>query len=164
MAVLQVLARAALKGNRHESCEIPHFSALNRMLLRGTAWGTVTPENKKPQVNQLLRALFWRRGWDSNPRYLTVRLISSQVHSATLPPLQCVVATILAGWMIVSSLFRPRAPKESPGRPCKVAARPGYRHRHRRAGSFPAPPPACGPRPGRSHSGCARTRSFPGNS
>ena len=30
----------------------------------------------------------WRRGWDSNPRYLAVRLISSQVHSATLPPLR----------------------------------------------------------------------------
>ena len=30
----------------------------------------------------------WRRGWDSNPRYgETVRLISSQVHSTTLPPL-----------------------------------------------------------------------------
>jgi membrane-bound lytic murein transglycosylase F len=35
-------------------------------------------------------ALFiWRRGWDSNPRYgKTVRLISSQVHSTTLPPLR----------------------------------------------------------------------------
>jgi hypothetical protein len=31
---------------------------------------------------------YWRRGWDSNPRYgKTVRLISSQVHSTTLPPL-----------------------------------------------------------------------------
>jgi hypothetical protein len=31
----------------------------------------------------------WRRGWDSNPRYgETVRLISSQVHSTTLPPLR----------------------------------------------------------------------------
>src|SRR5690606_35374921 len=31
----------------------------------------------------------WRRGWDSNPRYgITVRLISSQVHSTTLPPLR----------------------------------------------------------------------------
>ena len=30
----------------------------------------------------------WRRGRDSNPRNLTVRLISSQVHSTTLPPLQ----------------------------------------------------------------------------
>jgi hypothetical protein len=36
-----------------------------------------------------LRQNLWRRGWDSNPRYLAVRLISSQVHSATLPPLQC---------------------------------------------------------------------------
>jgi hypothetical protein len=31
----------------------------------------------------------WRRGWDSNPRYaIHVRLISSQVHSTTLPPLR----------------------------------------------------------------------------
>ena len=30
----------------------------------------------------------WRRGGDSNPRYLAVRLISSQVHSTTLPPLR----------------------------------------------------------------------------
>ena len=31
----------------------------------------------------------WRRGRDSNPRYgVTVRLISSQVHSTTLPPLR----------------------------------------------------------------------------
>ena len=31
---------------------------------------------------------FWRRGWDSNPRYgRTVHLISSQAHSTTLAPL-----------------------------------------------------------------------------
>ncbi len=30
----------------------------------------------------------WRRGRDSNPRYLAVRLISNQVHSTTLPPLR----------------------------------------------------------------------------
>ena len=30
----------------------------------------------------------WRREWDSNPRYLAVRLISSQVHSTTLPSLR----------------------------------------------------------------------------
>lgn len=35
------------------------------------------------------RSHTWRRGRDSNPRYVTVRLISSQVHSTTLPPLRC---------------------------------------------------------------------------
>ena len=35
MAVLQGLARAALEGNRHESCEVLHFRALDRMLQRG---------------------------------------------------------------------------------------------------------------------------------
>jgi hypothetical protein len=37
--------------------------------------------------------IFWRRGWDSNPRYgRTVHLISSQAHSTTLAPLRCCVA------------------------------------------------------------------------
>ena len=32
--------------------------------------------------------VFWRRGWDSNPRYgRTVHLISNQAHSTTLAPL-----------------------------------------------------------------------------
>ena len=49
---------------------------------------TSPPETKKPQANHSLGVLHWRRGWDSNPRYVIhVRLISSQVHSTTLPPL-----------------------------------------------------------------------------
>ena len=40
-----------------------------------------------PSVPSFMRN--WRRGRDSNPRYgVTVRLISSQVHSTTLPPLR----------------------------------------------------------------------------
>lgn len=43
---------------------------------------------KPPVINHRLQGI-WRRGWDSNPRYgVTVRLISSQVHSTTLPPLR----------------------------------------------------------------------------
>ena len=34
------------------------------------------------------RGTSWRREWDSNPRYLAVRLISSQVHSTSLPSLR----------------------------------------------------------------------------
>src|SRR6185312_2609084 len=35
------------------------------------------------------RLHFWRRGWDSNPRYgITVNRISNPAHSTTLPPLQ----------------------------------------------------------------------------
>ena len=35
------------------------------------------------------RSRFWRRGWDSNPRYgITVNRISNPAHSTTLPPLQ----------------------------------------------------------------------------
>ena len=43
---------------------------------------------------RLLRAKFltgpagWRRGRDSNPRYLSAHPISSRAHSTTLPPLQ----------------------------------------------------------------------------
>ena len=48
MAVLQSLVRTALECNRHESCEVPHLQALNRMLLRGTARGITTHETKKP--------------------------------------------------------------------------------------------------------------------
>jgi membrane-bound lytic murein transglycosylase F len=44
------------------------------------------PQSYKPCGSWLT---YWRRGWDSNPRYgKTVRLISSQVHSTTLPPLR----------------------------------------------------------------------------
>ena len=44
--------------------------------------------NYKYLYKSLIHIGIWRRGWDSNPRYLAVRLISSQVHSATLPPLR----------------------------------------------------------------------------
>ena len=72
-------------------------------------WATPASEadwlhKKKAPGRRTTRGSIWRRGWDSNPRYLTVRLISSQVHSATLPPLQCVVIAILAGWVTVSGL------------------------------------------------------------
>ncbi len=40
------------------------------------------------ELTGVLWSTCWRRGWDSNPRYLSVRLISSQVHSTTLPPLR----------------------------------------------------------------------------
>src|SRR5690349_13885859 len=52
-----------------------------------------TPQKQKTRVSTRLEAgyslnyKFWRRERDSNPRYLAVRLISSQVHSTTLPPL-----------------------------------------------------------------------------
>lgn len=36
-------------------------------------------------------AMYWRKGWDSNPRYsITVHRISSPAHSTTLPPFQLV--------------------------------------------------------------------------
>jgi hypothetical protein len=36
------------KATDTKSCEAHHFRALNRMLLRGTTWGTATSKNKKP--------------------------------------------------------------------------------------------------------------------
>ena len=45
------------------------------------------PENKMGPVRGPI-SVFWRRGWDSNPRYgRTVHLISSQAHSTSLAPL-----------------------------------------------------------------------------
>src|ERR1035437_5024099 len=45
-------------------------------------------EKSQFRRNGLKPWYYWRRGWDSNPRYLAVRLISSQVQSTTLPPLR----------------------------------------------------------------------------
>jgi hypothetical protein len=67
---------------------------------------------------------FWRRGWDSNPRYLAVRLISSQVHSATLPPLLCRAAILAGSVYRAPTLFTscnalpPEGVHFSLGRPC----------------------------------------------
>ena len=36
----------------------------------------------------------WRRGRDSNPRYLSVRWFSRPVHSTTLPPLLCSLVVV----------------------------------------------------------------------
>lgn len=50
---------------------------------------TRSPKAKPRSLTTCGVSVFWRRGWDSNPRYgKTVRLISSQVHSTTLPPLR----------------------------------------------------------------------------
>ena len=51
----------------------------------------------RPKKMPLTGHVFWRRGWDSNPRYLAVRLISSQVHSTTLPPLQVENGVVVSG-------------------------------------------------------------------
>ena len=46
------------------------------------------PSRQKYKTPQKGRFIFWRRGWDSNPRYgRTVHLISNQAHSTTLAPL-----------------------------------------------------------------------------
>ncbi len=58
-----------------------------------------TPESVKQEMREckervrskyIVQSAFWRRGWDSNPRYgRTVNQISSLAHSTTLPPLRC---------------------------------------------------------------------------
>ena len=94
----------------------------------------------------------WRRGWDSNPRYLAVRLISSQVHSATLPPLHSTT----------DSISRERASAWL-SHPCKAARLLECQCRHLRVGNSPAQQPACAPPPSPSHSGCAQTRFYLAN-
>lgn len=42
---------------------------------------------KNPQIKESAGLVFWRKGWDLNPRYgITVYRISSPAHSTTLPP------------------------------------------------------------------------------
>ena len=48
-----------------------------------------------------------------------------------------------------------------PPHPCRAAAPSECAPSHRPAGGFPARPPACGPRPGRSRSACAHARASP---
>ena len=38
--------------------------------------------------------MLWRRGWDSNPRYLAVNTLSKRAPSATRPPLQTRALTL----------------------------------------------------------------------
>ena len=56
----------------------------------------------------------WRKRWDSNPRYLSVRLISNQVHSATLP-------------RFLNSCFNPAKSKFYQGRRVTIPPRYGRR-------------------------------------
>ena len=45
-------------------------------------------QNKKaPEQNAREPWIYWRRGWDSNPRYIAAHLISSQAPSTTRTPL-----------------------------------------------------------------------------
>lgn len=105
-------------------------------------------KTKKPQANQSLGVWHWRRGWDSNPRYLAVRLISSQVHSTTLPPLQKTGALVVNGVArYYNSSFSPSKTRRHPDRGAAQKARGCC---HQPAGGSPAPPPWRGLRPGRS--------------
>ena len=70
---------------------------MNRAPWATPASGADWLHKKKAPGRRTTRGSIWRRGWDSNPRYLAVRLISSQVHSATLPPLLAFRLLILAG-------------------------------------------------------------------
>ncbi len=72
------------------SCAAPH--QLAAALLR---WSNrirrPTPHSARDQKRGRKDPIFnfWRRGWDSNPRYgKTVHLISNQDHSTTLAPLR----------------------------------------------------------------------------
>ena len=58
------------------------------------------PNNKKPQVNQLLGVLNLAERVGFEPTVILLpRLISSQVHSTTLPPLRIVESAIVAGFL-----------------------------------------------------------------
>ena len=86
-------------GASRASARAPLFAQFKRRVKAPSAsahsWAKTWTEKKNGQQRPVFRAC-WRRGWDSNPRYLAVRLISSQVHSATLPPLLCRTGGIVA--------------------------------------------------------------------
>lgn len=89
------------RGGRHRIGTIRY--ADGRAVTAATACDTThipRSQNEKPLDPSGSRGfVFWRRGWDSNPRYgETVRLISSQVHSTTLPPLLPCCFTAFRGW------------------------------------------------------------------
>ena len=91
------------------------------------------------EFNRMLLILLtvWRRGRDSNPRNLTVRLISSQVHSTTLPPLRVshhdfeaptfgslhLLRLVAAErWILAHRFLDQVTPSARPCRPCTGAA------------------------------------------
>ena len=129
------------------------------------------PAPRGPQAKKSprpARALsHWRRGRDSNPRYVSVRLISSQVQSTTLPPL---LNFVHSAWPVTaksSILYRTRARLKPSARTIRQdtgGAPPAPRSSRPPAGSSRAPPPGCGRRPGPSRSRCARIRSCPARS
>ena len=56
-------------------------------LLHGL-WKRLELTNKRASHYRLTLCFYWRRGRDSNPRYVAVHLISSQAPSTTRTPLQ----------------------------------------------------------------------------
>src|SRR4051794_11837443 len=90
--------------------------------------------------------LIWRRGGDSNPRgAINACLISSQVHSTALPPLQMVPANRGANdkghWQCRQGLFHSHAPKPPCTQPFRQPARPATTlavHVHERDDALPS--------------------------
>ena len=96
---------------------------------------------------------------------LPPRLISSQVHSTTLPPLRIVESAIVAGFLGPHEKFMLKFTRPSvPSRPCRGAALREWSRCRPGSDNFPAPPPGSGPRPGPSRSGCAPARFCPWHS
>ncbi len=93
-------ARAVLAGRTQESCSAfafhpqkPHPSFHSGppygRPVQAVLAGLTRRSPKLKRTPLRVSFLIWRRRRDSNPRYgSTVRLISSQVHSTTLPPLR----------------------------------------------------------------------------
>lgn len=99
-------------GSARSDASMIELLPLQRLATRHIAPRT---QNEKPLDPSGSRGfVFWRRGWDSNPRYgETVRLISSQVHSTTLPPLlpYCISRLVVSAKekIIERSLRNPQA-------------------------------------------------------
>src|SRR5574337_1043704 len=82
LASSQMLALRCAQGRLRR----PNSFQTNLSNPSGLVHTTASPETQNAHKG---RSRFWRRGWDSNPRYgITVNRISNPAHSTTLPPLQ----------------------------------------------------------------------------
>ncbi len=100
----------------------------HRQIQKGPAWGPFS--------------IYWRRGWDSNPRYgVTVYLNSNQAPSTTRPPLRGIQHACAAGARRLTQQecrFNPRPPQDDSASPATEAAAPArlrFTCRHRRLSS-----------------------------
>jgi hypothetical protein len=135
---LQVLEIARCSTVKRGRCQSPPAAGLQK---------------RKPLISQGLRLAGGARGIRTLGREMTLRLISSQVHSTTLPSLQLMCQSILSG---AAQLISPKDIKHATqsSRLSTDATPLAPECCHLLVDNFQAPPPKYGPRPSLSRSRC----------